>query len=603
MPVERYDLVGDASGLIASAKDAAKVLNGEFARAQATANRRLTEFTGAAKTAGAAASGGGDSLAGKLDGLKRAAQAAGFGEISEKAANFGRALGALATPMGAVVAGVGLLGAGIGGAAALALSGTRDVDALTKSLADLGLATGLTDEQIEGIRQGNDSFKALGAETSRLKLILADELSGAIVTTTRALATLVEGAGTAIRTWSSLRKEWDYSREALALGTLGMSEAVMWLGRMALGSGEAASATEEQVTASRKLQAELKLETEWAKLRHEQFMRGMEAEQKADAAREAGARKAAQQAEEKARADEKKLADDERAARLRNEWIDEQIDGSWAAEDAEQEIDRQDQIRTGEEIQRARDVAEANEEAYRDIAQAAGWAARQTRQAWAQAFGSVVDGAEQAASAYVDLQGAQLTVTKERIAEQRELLQGLAADERRLNGETIRGNIEALRDEARAQRAAAMRAFILAKGAALTSIAISTAKALTEALFWAGPAAPIAWAGISAAGAAQAALVVAQKPSFHRGGEVDATLRDREFVLTPQAADQLGRGNLAAANRGDPAAAAPSGPIVIEQVWRGEVIDRIVADVLRSGGAASAAVRDLTGGRRPYGGR
>lgn len=84
----------------------------------------------------------------------------------------------------------------------------------------------------------------------------------------------------------------------------------------------------------------------------------------------------------------------------------------------------------------------------------------------------------------------------------------------------------------KAGRRRAREWFNLQKAASLTEIGINTAVGVTKALAQLGPiAGAIASAGVIASGAAQAAKVAAQKPSFHQGGEVQANLLQGEHVV------------------------------------------------------------------------
>lgn len=152
-------------------------------------------------------------------------------------------------------------------------------------------------------------------------------------------------------------------------------------------------------------------------------------------------------------------------------------------------------------------------------------------------------------------------------------------------------------------RRQARRAAILEKTAAIFSIGVNTAQAIMKGFAIFGP--PPSPAGIAAAAAAgiaggiQAAAVAAQPVQFHTGtSEVPALLTPREAVLTPRAADTLGRGTIDALNRGT---GMHQGPAVAVVSLDGRALDRVVHLALRSDGRAGRLMRE--GGimlRNPY---
>ena len=160
-------------------------------------------------------------------------------------------------------------------------------------------------------------------------------------------------------------------------------------------------------------------------------------------------------------------------------------------------------------------------------------------------------------------------------------------------------------------QAGAVAMFRAQQAAGIAQVAIDTAVAVVRALAMLGPiAGPIASAGIVATGAAQAAVIAATPPPevAHTGaiigqssplGPDERMVRARvgEGIATPQGVRNLGGASaLAAANAGR---GGMAGPIVVQQVYRGRVLDTSIQDQL----GRQSALRRATASTRPRGRR
>ena len=148
---------------------------------------------------------------------------------------------------------------------------------------------------------------------------------------------------------------------------------------------------------------------------------------------------------------------------------------------------------------------------------------------------------------------------------------------------------EALKDRVEAQRAAAIRAFEVAKAGKLAEAIINTATAVTANL-----ANPVAAGIVAAIGAAQVATISAEQPAFHSGGmvggpdQVGARLVAGEGVLSRQGVSSIGGPEaVRAANAG-----VSSAPVVVAvSQYRHEVFRPFIRDHLRLGGGLADAIR------------
>lgn len=148
---------------------------------------------------------------------------------------------------------------------------------------------------------------------------------------------------------------------------------------------------------------------------------------------------------------------------------------------------------------------------------------------------------------------------------------------------------EALKDRVEAQRAAAIRAFEVAKAGKLAEAIINTATAVTANL-----ANPVAAGIVAAIGAAQVATISAEQPAFHSGGmvggpdQVGARLVAGEGVLSRQGVSSIGGPEaVRAANAG-----VSSSPVVVAvSQYRHQVFRPFIRDHLRLGGDLSDAIR------------
>lgn len=180
---------------------------------------------------------------------------------------------------------------------------------------------------------------------------------------------------------------------------------------------------------------------------------------------------------------------------------------------------------------------------------------------------------------------AELQREKERQAAQRDYALGVA-------GDVVDGVVALNAALGGEGKKAARRAALIEKAQAIFSIGVNTAQAIMKGFAIFGP--PPSPAGIAAAAAAgvaggiQAGAVAAQPVTFHTGtSEVPALLTPREAVLTPRAADNIGRGTIDALNRG---LTPQQGPVMAVLNWNGRAADRVLADVLRSDGRARREV-------------
>lgn len=150
---------------------------------------------------------------------------------------------------------------------------------------------------------------------------------------------------------------------------------------------------------------------------------------------------------------------------------------------------------------------------------------------------------------------------------------------------------KALEERVQAQRAAAIRAFEVAKAAKLAEAIINTAAAVASSLpnFVAAGAA-------AAVGGAQVATIAAQQPAFHSGGivgappdEVNARLVRGEGVLSRSGVNAIGGEQaVRAANAGIPQTPQP---MVIVQQYRHRVYNDFIKQNLRMGSPLAAEIR------------
>lgn len=148
---------------------------------------------------------------------------------------------------------------------------------------------------------------------------------------------------------------------------------------------------------------------------------------------------------------------------------------------------------------------------------------------------------------------------------------------------------EALKQRVEAQRAAAIRAFEVAKAGKLAEAIINTATAVTANL-----ANPVAAGIVAAIGAAQVATISAEQPAFHSGGmvggpdQVGARLVAGEGVLSRQGVSSIGGPEaVRAANAG--VSQAPM--VVAVSQYRHEIFRPFIRDHLKLGGALADTIR------------
>ena len=159
----------------------------------------------------------------------------------------------------------------------------------------------------------------------------------------------------------------------------------------------------------------------------------------------------------------------------------------------------------------------------------------------------------------------------------------------------------------------ALSMYRMQQAAAITQIGIDTAAAVMRAMGTMGPAGSFAIPGIVALGATQAAVVAATPPPqvAHTGAIVgmgnvaggplaadERMIRARvgEGILTPSAVRSVGGADgVAALNAG----MSMDRPIIVNQVYRGRVLDTAIQDQL----GRSSALRRATANSRPRGRR
>ena len=161
---------------------------------------------------------------------------------------------------------------------------------------------------------------------------------------------------------------------------------------------------------------------------------------------------------------------------------------------------------------------------------------------------------------------------------------------------------------AEAGRDSAIRMYRMQQAAALTQIAIDTAASVSRAFGTMGPGATFAVPGLIAVGAAQAAVVAATPPPqiAHTGAIVGSGLGPDERMVRARVGEGIlsaagvramgGAGAVTAANAGR---GVGSAPIIVNQVYRGRVLDVAIQDQL----SRSSALRRATAASRPRGRR
>ena len=152
------------------------------------------------------------------------------------------------------------------------------------------------------------------------------------------------------------------------------------------------------------------------------------------------------------------------------------------------------------------------------------------------------------------------------------------------------------------QRAAARKAFEVAKAFKIAQAVIATYAAANEALASAPFPLNLVNAGlVTAAGLVNVATIASQQPAFHRGGMVDEVpinaLRG-EAMLSRQGRAMLGDDTINKANAG---AGGTSGGTVVYQVYDRRILDRVTLATIEAGGKLDGYLR--TQRSAPYGHR
>lgn len=154
-----------------------------------------------------------------------------------------------------------------------------------------------------------------------------------------------------------------------------------------------------------------------------------------------------------------------------------------------------------------------------------------------------------------------------------------------------------LRDGSQAQSAVLgfQRAFAITSS--LISVAQGVAAALAQGPIGLAQIAPIAAAGAAAIGTIRSASAPAP-PTFHTGGspdEINATIRRNESVLTRTGVHSLGGDDaIKRANRGD---ASPQS-LVVPMIYRGRVIETVMAEQVRGSSSVRRSLRTVQPGRK-----
>ena len=591
MPTIRYDLEGDASGLIRDIKSLSAVLDKSGVAAD-KAGSKIAGMAQKASVASKAVDTKGAGLGSKMEGLKKAADGAGgkVGEVAGRLQNLAEAAKALASPMGAAILGFGAMSVGIVAVGAAAINAIVNVDEFVKQLEAVGQTPIIGEDGVLRLQDTNEQFKELKAAATQLALVLADELNPEINSTASGLTRIVKASAFAAQglgEYVDVTKEIIGNQVAAQLGPLGTAFKII-----AVDSGLAAKGVDKLTEAFDEATEKTPifgpyltdLELIAIKLKN----------------REEAEKAAAKAIKETERAQDEATSQ-ALAGFKRGQEIQKQIIAGIESERAAREQLASDTVkgfenakklgeqRVIDEKKQAEERRSINAQYVQDTRE---WSAA-VANAWADAAGQAADSFATAFSVIGDDRREDLRKTKEAIKD-REDFEGIKSKQRG----------RALRAQRKEQREGLLRAFVLQKAAALASIAINTAQAIGNALFWAGPAYPVVIGTLAAAGATQAAVVAAQKPSFHLGtDEVAATLRQGEAVLTPSAADAVGRETIRELNAGSQAGGAQT--VTIQFVWKGEVIDQMVADVMADGGAIAREVSKLArvGLGGPYGGR
>ncbi len=268
-----------------------------------------------------------------------------------------------------------------------------------------------------------------------------------------------------------------------------------------------------------------------------------------------------------------------------------------AAEDAKEAAKIQAQVLEDREkiIKSAREASEAADRAAEQVFESTRQQVRELAFQIADAFGNAADAAAQAMGAIGEGIERRLQASSNRLDRLSDKQQKLRKEARKTENEDAKSQIrldakvlgarkKTIRARMREQRKALRQAFAAEKGAALASVAISTAVGVMKA-FQLGPiAGAIAGGAIAVTGATQAALIAGQKPpKFHSGlsrspgftdgpDEFTATLRSGERVLNERASQNLSDETIDRLNRDEP---AEQGPTMLQIVLGGRIIEEV----------------------------
>lgn len=282
---------------------------------------------------------------------------------------------------------------------------------------------------------------------------------------------------------------------------------------------------------------------------------------------------------------------------LRIEQTQLDLDAVFAAEDAEQEKQRETTMAHGAAM------AEQTEQRKKDT---------EEQKLMMQQLSDIgLSGIARMSAAWSQLSEIRLQGTEDELSAVRTAINA----QEKMEGRFSRRRLRELKKKEAALKHQAQRAWSIQQGLAVTGIAADTALAVMRAFAMFGP--PPSPVGIASAatagllGGVQTAAVLSQKmPTFHLGtDEISATLRLGEAVLTPAAADSLGRDRIDDLNRqaagatGNTGAMVEREPVSFAAVFRDRVLDQMMTGVLDTGGTFATAIAPTAafGQVDPYG--
>lgn len=554
------------------ASGAVRELEKELRKAEKTANVVAAKTTHAFRETGESA-----------EGVKRIFDAVGgeAGTLAGQVEHVVRSMSTLSTTIGTAAGAATALTLGIGALGTAVIAAALNTSELVKQLEDSGDASPITREQLENVKDMDRSIALLKREFTEFAIILGADVAPAI---SSIIARFREGRKVAL--------EWAYT--ARAVGTLGSSVVWEWLSEN-IGNvtdafyenGEAADVNTDYMADLLAIYDELEVTSDDLAMKKDKLSAASKRVSDAHRAEMDAARQAADATKEiesiyLAAADtqvsaEQRIIDahDRRIAKI-GEAVNrggDQMSAAAARAASEAQMlaelsDLYDQQETERlaSIQRIRDAEQARWQAEQEAAQrAAEAAAAASRQQVDTAF-----------------------ATADSIASAIQTVASIRADADQAGTES--------------QLRASKRAFAIAKAMAVAQTIISTAAGITNAFRDVPyPLSIAAAASVAATGAAQTAVVLAQKPNFANGGVMDADhrpamLQPGEGVLTRAGVNNVGGSEgIAAINQGRQGGGGPmQAYVVFDHRW----FDRGARQNIQRGGAISRAISRRT---RPVG--